>query len=267
MDEVQTHGVARRNAGASQLDRNAEELEQLGFTLVESGYSEAILEQLRNGIETIYARQVDEIGGEEYLHRCNDANVARCPLIYDEAFVDVASNENLMDVVRLALGDNFILMQQNGLLNRPSSSHYQVNWHRDLSYQHWTSSQPLAVNALLALDDFTFETGATHVLPASHLREDFPSDDYVRKFERAIEAQAGTFLVMDAMAYHRAGRNVSRRQRRGVNHLIGRPFMAQQFDLPLMLGERYKSDDFLYRYLGYRWSPQKDVTAWRKQRL
>jgi ectoine hydroxylase-related dioxygenase (phytanoyl-CoA dioxygenase family) len=263
---VLTHGVMSRTAEDA-ADLHAEELRFQGFTLVSSGIEAAELEALRARLDEIYARQASELGGEAALARCNDVDVARAPMLYDETFVGIAANPNLLAVVERMLGPNFILMQQNGLLTRPAGDNYQLRWHRDFAYQHWTSTEPLAINALLALDDFTVQSGATFVLPASHQRPEFPSDDYVRRHERQLEAPAGTFLVLDAMTFHRAGRNVSGGPRRAVNHLIGRPFLGQQFDFAALLGERFANDDFLMRYLGDRWRPQPDVASWRRKRM
>lgn len=264
---ILTHGVVDRAEGSDAAGLHVEELRIDGFTLVPSGLGDGELAALRAKLEDVYARQAAELGGEETLARCSELDVARCPLVYDDAFVAVAANPNLLAVVERMLGTNFVLMQQNGLLTRPATENYQVRWHRDLSYQHWVSSEPLAINALLALDEFSLESGATFVLPASHHRAEFPSDDYVRRHERVLAAPPGTFLVLDAMLFHRAGRNVSGRPRRAVNHLIGRPFLGQQFDFAAMLGDRYAEDALLSRYLGYRWRPQPDVTSWRTQRM
>ena len=265
---VLTHGVLNRSDDRGDVAGvHVEELRFEGFTLVPSGLGADELAALRSRLEQVYARQVAELGGEEELARCSDLDVARGPLVYDDAFVSVAANLNLLAVVERMLGSNFVLMQQNGLLTRPATENYQVRWHRDLSYQHWVSSEPMAINALLALDEFTFESGATVVLPASHHRPEFPSDEYVRRHERVLEAPPGTFLVLDGMLFHRAGRNVSGRPRRAVNHLIGRPFLGQQFDFAAMLGDRYADDALLSRYLGYRWRPQPDVASWRAQRM
>jgi ectoine hydroxylase-related dioxygenase (phytanoyl-CoA dioxygenase family) len=265
-EAILTHGVIA-TAAKDPPDLHSEELRIRGFTLVPSGLGPAELDELRGRLDSVYERQAAELGGEEALARCSEIDVARAPLLYDEAFVHVAANASLLAVAERMLGPNFVLMQQNGLLTRPAADNYQTRWHRDLAYQHWTSSEPLAINALLALDEFTIRSGATFVLPGSHSRPEFPSDDYVRSHGRALEAPAGTFLVMDAMAFHRAGRNVSDRPRRAVNHLIGRPFMAQQFDFAGSLGDRFAGDERLARYLGYRWRPQPDVPTWRKQRM
>ena len=264
---IPTHGVTLRGIASTAVDRCVEELRFLGCALVPSGLTSGEIAVLRDQLDAVYDRQVAEIGGVGAMTRCNDLDVARCPLVYCEAFVQVAANANLLAVVARLLGDQFMLLQQNGLLNRPANENYQARWHRDLSYQHWVSSQPLAINALLALDDFTVESGATCILPGSHHREEFPSDEYVARHERSLEAPAGTFLVLDGMLFHRAGRNVAGRPRRGVNHLIGRPFLAQQFDFSAMLGDRYADKELLSRYLGYRWRPQRDVVAWRTHRM
>jgi len=265
--DVLTHGVLHRAAHADALDVHVDELRFEGFTLVPSGLSADELVTLRARLDDVYGRQMVEMGGEAELARCSDLDVARCPLVYDDAFVSVAADVNLLAIVERMLGGNFVLMQQNGLLTRPATGSYQMRWHRDLSYQHWVSTEPLAINALLALDEFTLESGATFVLPASHHRPEFPSDEYVRRHERPLEAPPGTFLVLDAMLFHRAGRNVSGHPRRAVNHLIGRPFLGQQFDFAAMLGDRYADDSLLSRYLGYRWRPQPDVASWRAQRM
>jgi len=266
-ETVLTHGVLIRSHGGDAVDAIAEQLRFDGYALVPSALSAGELASLRARLDDVYARQVAELGGEEALARCSDVDVARAPLAYDDAFVSVASNHHLLAVVERMLGNQFVLIQQNGLLTRPATDNYQARWHRDLSYQHWVSSEPLAINALLALDEFTFESGATVVLPGSHHRPEFPSDEFVRRHERVLEAPAGTFLVLDGMLYHRAGRNVSARPRRAVNHVIGRPFLAQQFDFAGMLGDRYAGDALLSPFLGYRWRPQADVIAWRTQRM
>lgn len=265
-EQVLTHGVLNRTGQDGTADLHVEELRLEGFTLIPSGLGAGELAAMRDKLDEVYARQVAEAGGEEALAKCSDVDVARAPMVYDDAFVSIAANANLLAVVERMLGGNFILMQQNGLLTQPATDNYQARWHRDLSYQHWVSTEPLAINALLALDEFTLQSGATFVLPASHHRPEFPSDGYVQKHERVMEAPAGTFLVLDGMLFHRAGRNVSGRPRRAVNHLIGRPFLGQQFDFAGMLGDRYADDPLLSRYLGYRWRPQPDVASWRAQR-
>jgi ectoine hydroxylase-related dioxygenase (phytanoyl-CoA dioxygenase family) len=81
-----------------------------------------------------------------------------------------------------------------------------------------------------------------------------------------VDAKAGSFLVLDAMLYHRSGYNRSNAHRRGINHVIGRPMLAQQIDIPRLLQGRHCDDPLIRDYLGYRWNPAASVNEWRRMR-
>jgi len=145
-----------------------------------------------------------------------------------------------------------ILNQQNGVINPPHAERYnQGAWHRDLPYQHFVSSRPLAINALFCLDAFTAENGATMVLPASHRLEAFPSDRFVEAEAATIAAPAGSFIILDCMMFHSGGVNLTERPRRAVNHVYSIPLLRQQIDLPNTLGETFVADGDLRRLLGF----------------
>lgn len=262
-----TYGVTDRNRTGDALDLALEELDIQGYTVLDSGLSPQRLGALRERLDAIARRQEEEVGGRGNLERINDSDVVRCPLAYDELFLELATHPVLLELSRRVFGENFVLVMQNGVINPPGHEHYQARWHRDLNYQHWVSSRPLAIHALFCLDPFTPVSGGTMFLPGSHHIESFPSDAYVEKHERSVDVPAGAVLVANAMVYHRAGHNRSADMRRGVNHVIGRPFLAQQIDLPRMMRGRGADDPFLGRYLGYRWNPPASVEAWRRERL
>lgn len=260
--KVATHGVSRRTILGDALDAHIEELQIDGHTVLESGLSGDQLNALCRALDkTQQAQGVDGPGGF-----AADTDIVRCPLAYDDRFLAAATNGALMALCRRVFGDSFVLLQQNGIINRPHSKEYQSRWHRDLSYQHFVASRKIALNALLCLGDFAEETGGTWILPGTHQVENFPSDHYVTAHEKVAAAPAGSFLVLDAMLFHRGGYNVSATSRYGLNHLIGLPFLAQQVDIPRMLERDLSDDPFLSRYLGYRWNPAEDVEAWRKRR-
>lgn len=264
--EVSSYGVSVAARGGDELDTKVEELTRNGYTLLDSGLDEVSLEELRTQLADVYSRQADALETAS-LEGSDDADVARCLLAYDPRFLDLATNRPLIDLCRRLFGDSFVLLQQNGVINRPSRAHYQLRWHRDLPFQHWVASKPIAIAALLCLDEFNPTTGGTHALPGSHRHEEFPSDSFVRRHEQVMAAPPGTFIVMDAMMFHRAGQNSSPEPRRGINHLIGLPFLSQQIDLPRMLGGAHADDPFLARYLGYQWAPAESVESWRSRRL
>jgi ubiquinone/menaquinone biosynthesis C-methylase UbiE len=261
---VSAYGVVEAESPSDELGVHLEELTRVGYTLLDSGLDANDVEELRTKLTAVYGRQAAEEGA---LEASDDADVARCLLAYETCFLDLATNPALLGFCRRVFGENFVLLQQNGVINRPSRAHYQARWHRDLPFQHWVASRPIAIAALLCLDPFNATTGGTYALPGSHKVEGFPSESFVRQHQQVMSARPGTFIVMDAMAFHRAGRNSSGDRRRGINHLIGLPFLAQQIDLPRALGGAHREDPFLSKYLGYRWAPAPSVEAWRKGRV
>jgi ectoine hydroxylase-related dioxygenase (phytanoyl-CoA dioxygenase family) len=262
-----SYGVSRVTAATTGLDVLAEEVLRRGYVVAENGLSEAEIDRYRQLLDAIYAVQQEEVGGEQNLQRINDANVARCLLAYEDAFLSMATNPVLLGVAERILGSNFVLLMQNGVINPPSTKHYQTNWHRDLNYQHWVCSRPLALSALFCLDRFSQETGGTHILMGTHLKEEFPSEEFVRRHEEVVEARPGSIILFDSMLFHRAGHNSSTIVRRAVNHVIGVPILGQQISIPDMLQGRFRDDPFLSRFLGYRWNPRPGVRSWRMQRL
>lgn len=261
------YGIQSVNRHNDSIDYLVEEIAHTGYVVIDSGLSNDEITTYAQRLDEVYEMQQQEVGGAHNLALINDANVARCLLAYDEVFLKLATHPILLNLCERVLGENFVLLMQNGIINKPHDEHYQTKWHRDLNYQHWVCSQPLALSALFCLDLFSTITGGTHMLPGSHLKERFPSGEYVQRHEAIVEAPAGSIILMDSMLFHCAGKNTSNIIRRAVNHVIGVPVLAQQISIPDMLDGRYKEDDFLEKYLGYRWKPKHGVKQWRLMRL
>jgi ectoine hydroxylase-related dioxygenase (phytanoyl-CoA dioxygenase family) len=267
MNELKTHAVREFHENRDELDLYAEEIRNLGYTVVQSGFSTEELQTIRQKIDDIYQVQLREIGGEAALQRINDANIARCLVGYDDYFLRLAAHPSIMGVAEKLLGEKFILMSQNAIINRPGDEHYQVTWHRDLNYQHFVSSRPLGLSALYCVDDFNDETGGTWLIPASHKSEKFPSSEYVRRHERLMSAPTGSILLFDAMIYHRSGINRGNEPRRAVNHIYTLPLIKQQISIPDMLQGKLSDDPFLRTFLGYDSETGTSVQHWREQKL
>jgi ectoine hydroxylase-related dioxygenase (phytanoyl-CoA dioxygenase family) len=264
---LKTHGIREVHANRDAYDFAAEEIRTVGYTVIDSGLSPADLVTLREKVDAIYEEQLRDVGGEEALVQIRDADVARCLAGYDDWFVHLAAHPALMEITRRLLGDYFILMSQNAIINRPTGTHYQQTWHRDLNYQHFVSSRPVAVSALYAMDDFSEHTGGTLVLPASHKVEAFPSVEFAAKHELTLSAKAGSILVFDAMLFHRSGRNQSGSIRRALNHIYTLPLIKQQISIPRVLGGRFREDPFLRFFLGYDTETADSVREWRELKL
>jgi ectoine hydroxylase-related dioxygenase (phytanoyl-CoA dioxygenase family) len=263
------YGVKERTETGSDVERFAESIRIKGYAIIPDVIASGQIEDLRVKLDQIYQQQVDEIGGEANLSILGDNYNVRCPLVYDDAFLTVASDPVILRIVEKLLGDYFILMLQNGILNVPFRGNDQNAgfWHRDLNYQHFVSSRPLSISGLLCVDDFSDETGGTYLLPASHKVEPFPSLSFVEQNQIVVNAKAGSWIVFDSMMFHRGSYNRSNKVRRAINHMFALPFLKQQISLPQALNHRFEKDPFLSKFLGYESEPPQSVRQFRQDRI
>jgi ectoine hydroxylase-related dioxygenase (phytanoyl-CoA dioxygenase family) len=266
VDTLRSYGVNEQEIAADDLSAHAERIRLAGYCVLAGALSAADTADLAARLDEVLRRQTEEFGSER-LEQIGDGFTARCPLVDDAAFLKLATHRRLLALVRLLLGEYVVLMQQNGVINPPQEGHTQGAYHRDLPYQHFVSSRPLAISALFCIDPFRTETGATMVIPGSHHVERFPSTDVAASAEVSVNADAGSFVVFDAMLFHRAGDNRSGRVRRAVNNVFSVPIIAQQISLPSALNNRYSDDPELARLLGYDSTPAASVADWRTRRL
>jgi len=229
----ESYGIRQQSQSDSALDEAAEQVKNLGFAIIDSGYTTPELQRFSGQFDQTRANYL-ETYGEAKLKSLNEFHTIRAPLTHGgEAFLKLALNANLLLILKKLIDGKFILNQQNGIINPPQETYNQGAWHRDLPYQHFVSTKPLAINALFCVDDFTLENGATFVLPASHKAEAFPSPNYVKKNAIQIEAKAGSFILLDCMVFHAGGFNRTQSARRGLNHVYNIPFFKQQINIPM----------------------------------
>ncbi|MRV71402.1 phytanoyl-CoA dioxygenase family protein [Duganella sp. FT92W] len=266
-DDIKVHGVYERTVNKDWMDPHIEELQRDGFTVVRGALNSEQLNQTREGLDYLYDFQLKEFG-EENLAAIKDKYIVRSMLAYDDFFLDhIALNSKVLPIIKKVLGTNISLSSQVGIMSPPNDILYQTAWHRELQYQHFTSSRPIALQTLICVDPFNATTGGTFFLPGSHLHEPFPSNEYIRKNEIQIIADPGDVVVFNALTYHRAGVNCSQSVRRAINNLYTLPIIQQQINISRMLNGKHKDDPFLAGLLGYRWETADSVLAWRNAHL
>lgn len=225
------YGVLLQDKPTSELDDVAEQVRRLGYATLDSGFSEDELAQLSDAFNQTRADYV-QTWGEARLRSANEFHTIRAPITHgDPVFMRLATNQNLTTVLNKLIVGKFILNQQNGVINPPGETYNQGAWHRDLPYQHYISSSPLAVNALFCVDDFTLENGSTFVLPASHKTVNYPSERYIQRNALQVEAKAGQYILLDCMLFHSGGFNRTDKERRAVNHVYTIPYFKQQIKI------------------------------------
>jgi len=264
---MKSYGLNVSNKLKSTKEKHLEEFNILGYTVIDNVLSDNHLEIIRKEIDHVYELQKKEIG-VSILKKINEENLVRLPLAYSEVFKDIAGFEGLREYLKTILGDFYILHLQNAIINMPSEEHHQSSWHRDLPYQNWVSSAPLACNLYFCIDDFTKDTGATFILPFSHKLTKIPSQEYIVSNAVQVNAKAGSVILFDSMLFHRAGYNSTNNFiRRGINNVFVKPILNQQIDIPRCLRGKYSDEAYFEMLLGYKNQIPESVIEYRERRL
>ena len=258
-------GVSEVSKITSRIDEVLEELQRNGYAILKNVFSQKNCEIAKKKIDEIYKKQIEECGDESYLKSIDDQNVARALFVYDDFFVKFIDEKDLMEILERSLGEKYILNLQNCPINRVHDKHLGAAWHRDLHYQHFVPSRPLALNTLVVLDKFTKENGGTFILPFSHKFEQFPSINYVEKNAIQIEADIGDVIILDSLTYHRAGANNTNQERRLVVNVFTLPLIKKQYNFPKMLNGKFLDNEKLSYIFGYDSKVEDSVLDRRKK--
>lgn len=123
----------------------------------------------------------------------------------DPLFIDLIQRPVALAFVRLLLGNDFLISNFSANITEPGNA--AMAMHADQGYvpSPWPH-KPLACNVAWLLDDFTADNGGTCYVPDSHLIGHGP-DDNVHYETLAIEAPAGSLMIMDGRLWHQTGQN------------------------------------------------------------
>lgn len=263
------HGIVEQTRNPlDHFDEVEESVRIQGFGIFKNFLTNEEVDISRNKIDEIYAKQLKELEVDNF-DEIKDSNIARSLATEDSFFASIAVSENATSIISRLLGEKFILFSQNGIINPANQKHYQSSWHRDLNYQHWTSSKPIGMSILIAIDSFSVETGCTQLAAGSHKQAEAPSDWYLENHSISAVMEAGDAAVFDAMLFHKAGRNMSGKARRAINHIYGIPLLRAQFDFTQVedfnvAGRYSESQKYV---LGQQVNQPLDPYNWRKIRL
>jgi ectoine hydroxylase-related dioxygenase (phytanoyl-CoA dioxygenase family) len=260
-----SYGVLEQNQGDTHIEMVAEQVRNLGYSVLDSGYTASELSGISEEFNRVRKEYIAAYGAST-LKGINEYHTIRALLTHGgDVFLNLALNAKLLSLIKRLIQGKFILNQQNGVINPPQENYNQGAWHRDLPYQHFVSTKPLAINALFCVDDFTRENGATFVIPASQKSESFPSKDYIRNNAIQVDAKAGSYIVLDCMLFHAGGFNQTQHERRGVNHVFNIPYFKQQINLPANMRERNLSPE-TKELLGFPFCESGSILAYLSER-
>ncbi len=252
---MKTIGVREKSTRSLHI----EEIYRNGFTIIPNCISISEVAELKStALKFIDSLSKDEVKNAEVI---GDHGIVRALFCNHAVYRDIILNTTVKHYLDFFLDREYHLYSQVVATSNPDAQLNQIGWHREIFYQHFTSSRPLALQTIFVLDPFNESTGGTLFLSGSHLFEDFPCEEYVEKFCVQPTLNPGDCIVMNSMTYHRAGINTSLRNRMLITNTFVRPFISTQFDYTRMM-EKPKDDRFA-QLAGFRWNNKMTLSEWQ----
>jgi hypothetical protein len=208
------------------LSRNADDLVQKGYTVVERAAPPEFFERLRARI----VECVVEV----------DAPVQTGMLLArGRIFEEAVCNPYVLALAELMCGKGFTLSQMVGTVRPQGDRGLPIHTDYDLIRDPFPPHAQ-TLTAVWACDEFTREGGCTWVVPESHRLRRHPAAGEREEDAVAIECRRGSILVWDGATWHGSYSRSAPGERVALhvmfNRMALRPFEA--YDLPRMTIER-----------------------------
>lgn len=260
---MKSYGISGIKSSNSVEETHFENIKRKGFSIETNFIPSQICDAYIDLIKEEYRLQENEFG-REGLNKINELNMARMPFLRQRELTNLFTDPFILKIVKSVIGDAIQLHLQNAIINKANEEHHQSSWHRDLPYQEWIISKPLAVNAFFCLTNFNEENGATQLIPYSHLFDKFPSIEFAETNKISVTATKGSVLFFDSMIYHKAGFNGSGNDRIGVNNMFVVPIIKPQIDV---FKESHRFSTKEEEILGVKYQIPENVKQFRNKRL
>ena len=113
---------------------------------------------------------------------------------------------------------------------------------------------PFVVNSVIAVDEFTLQNGATHVVPKSHLWHDVPVKQPPDVETLQIAMKPGDMLIWHGALWHGGGANNTQDSRLAIDINFNLSYLAQQENqfLGVPRSEVARMPERLQRLIGYK---------------
>ncbi len=192
------------------------QLDEHGLALLANALTANEVRDVRARLDAAaLASEADEVPTRDYAFDSDGKNRRVFQLFnLDPIFVDLIQRPPALDFVRHSIGESFLVSNFSANITAPGSERMQL--HADQGYvdSPW-SGRALACNVAWLLDDFTAENGGTCYVPGSHKKGRGPVRGEAVETV-AIEAPAGSMLIMDGRMWHQTGANCSRDSHRAA---------------------------------------------------
>jgi ectoine hydroxylase-related dioxygenase (phytanoyl-CoA dioxygenase family) len=201
-----------------------------GFVSMESTLDAAYLSHMREVMIELIDAEKKAINKDSY----KDYGFLLCAPHYADKYpeiLDVLQNKEMLDFVHAILEKWFIVYLYSNNCIPPHGGNtkaYKPHVDTPRYIPHYHQSMV----AMITMDDYTEDNGATWVLPASQVRREKPSDEYFYNNAQRLVVPKGTICFFDPKVWHAAGTNFSKNWRTCLLIVFCRPWMKQRVDIP-----------------------------------
>ena len=143
-------------------------------------------------------------------------------------FLDLVVRPETDELAGFMLGRTFLVSSMTGgMFHAPTTEPQPL--HRDQGYVPAMAMFPAACNLFWLLDDFTPESGSTHVVPGSHRwRPEYQIKPPPREMSVQVQVPSGTVFAWEGRIWHGLGVNTNGDPRRSITTYFCLPWMRQQ---------------------------------------
>ena len=212
------------------------EYNEKGCALVEGALSSDFVKVAKLELENAIQQ---EVAYHKTTNFSDYGMVLVCSL-YGGKFIEIFDNSILIDGMNALLGDGCILYAYTSSSMPPDKSNYSKRIHVDsprfISNDYYTNA-----GAMVILDDFTEQNGATWYLEGSHKITEAPDEKYFYSNARRLTAKAGSIWFLNPRLWHAGGVNHTDKWRHAFTMNICRPWMKQRIDIPRAMSEMDQS--------------------------
>jgi len=218
----------------TEIDRRKAQLDQEGYVVIEGALPDSTRLDLLARLNRIY-RMIE--GAGKHVYPGGVGNAERLILNLhnkDSAFVDLLDDSTVLPLVQHMLQSGSYQNKEPFIVTQFSAR----DPHLGLGAQqlHMDSRFPgppfaLMAIALWMLNDFTVESGATRLVPRSHLRPSYPENGVKYPDEITVGAPAGSVLLYNGSAWHGGGAKQRDVERWSVIVSYARWFVKPAFDM------------------------------------
>ncbi len=196
------------------------------------------LARAKPALERAIEKEVEYHGTTDYI----DYGMVLACALYGSEFLEPFENPAMMGPLDAVLGTGSILYAYTSSSMPPNRTNYSRRIHRDCPTTRMNNAFLTSFGALVLLDDFTLDNGATYFLEGSHTMKEPPStEEFYDKAYRLV-APAGSVMFIDPLVYHAGGDNKTDQWRHAITIAMCRPWMKQRLDFPRLLANTDLTD-------------------------